>query len=75
MKLHNWQQEAIDKWKESNYSGIIEVPTGAGKTLLGIKCMLLLRKNTLIICPTIPILKQWKSELIKNIPNIEEKIG
>jgi superfamily II DNA or RNA helicase len=41
------------------------LPTGAGKTYIALKAIERLRKSTLIIVPTIPLLNQWSDLLTK----------
>ena len=44
--LFNWQIEALKNWTKNNGKGVIESPTGTGKTYLGLK---LIGKEKLII--------------------------
>jgi superfamily II DNA or RNA helicase len=32
--LYRWQKECIEAWKENHYHGIVDVITGAGKTVI-----------------------------------------
>lgn len=45
-------------------SGVIVLPCGAGKTIVGIVAMTLLRKNTLILTTGITAVKQWHREIL-----------
>jgi DNA excision repair protein ERCC-3 len=45
-------------------SGVIVLPCGAGKTIVGIVAMSLLQKNTLILTTSITAVKQWKREIL-----------
>jgi len=71
ISLFRWQREALRKWIENGGQGIIESPTGAGKTYLGLKLM---EKDSLfpflIIVPTIELKDQWKKRIQKFYPNI-----
>lgn len=51
-------------------SGIIVLPCGAGKTLVGITATSTIRKNTLVLCNTGVSVKQWKTQFMlwSNIP-------
>ncbi|MFO0802767.1 MAG: DNA repair helicase XPB [Gemmataceae bacterium] len=45
-------------------SGVIVLPCGAGKTVVGIVAMSLLQKNTLVLTTSITAVKQWVREII-----------
>ena len=69
--LFKWQNEALKNWIENNGQGIIESPTGAGKTYLGLKLM---EKESLfpflIVTPTIELKEQWKQRIQKFYPTV-----
>jgi len=71
ISLFRWQREALRKWIENGGQGIIESPTGAGKTYLGLKLM---EKDSLfpflVITPTIELKEQWKRRIQKFYPNV-----
>ena len=46
-------------------SGIIVLPTGAGKTLVGITAACTVKKSTMIICTNALSVEQWATELKK----------
>lgn len=74
--LLSWQKECIQLWEQNNHRGVVEVVTGAGKTIMAIEAMknlsIMLCGNlkTYIIVPKIAILDQWKASLLKQ--GIEE---
>lgn len=74
-KLYDWQKEAFQKWTENALKGIAVAPTGVGKTTYALFCMQTIRKKTIIIVPTIILMKQWKEEIMKQLQVPEEKIG
>jgi DNA excision repair protein ERCC-3 len=45
-------------------SGVIVLPCGAGKTIVGIAAMALLQKSVLILTTSITAVKQWKREIL-----------
>ncbi|KAI5180373.1 DNA excision repair protein ERCC-3 [Nematocida sp. AWRm80] len=56
-------------------SGIIVLPCGAGKTLVGIVAMCTMKRSCLILCTTSVSVEQWKQQ-IKQFTNIkDEKIA
>lgn len=72
--LRDYQKEAIEKWKENNFRGVIALPTGAGKTIIGIKAIEEVRVPTLIVTFTREQLLQWKEQIVKN-SSIRPEIG
>lgn len=65
--LRYYQKEAINAWVGAGLRGTIVLPTGAGKTILGIFAICAVNASTLIVVPTIDLLYQWKREIEKNI--------
>jgi len=45
-------------------SGVIVLPCGAGKTVVGLAAMALCQRNTLVLTTGITAVKQWKRELL-----------
>jgi superfamily II DNA or RNA helicase len=43
--------------------GVLELPTGSGKTVIGLQAIEDLRTATLVVVPTIDLLEQWRREL------------
>jgi len=69
IKLRDYQQEAIENWC-FNKRGSIVLPTGAGKTIIALKIIEIVNSPTLIIVPTLDLIKQWTEILSLNF-NIE----
>jgi superfamily II DNA or RNA helicase len=63
--LRPYQKEAVRRWVENEYNGIIVLPTAAGKTHIGIDAISKLRTSTLVVAPTIELIMQWRSILSK----------
>ena len=61
--LRSYQQDALDAWREAGDRGVLELPTGSGKTVVAIAAMAALDTPTLVVVPTIDLLKQWRREL------------
>ena len=51
------QTEALKAWLESGRVGVVSLPTGAGKTILAILAIQKVQRSTLILVPTIDLLK------------------
>ncbi|WP_256392619.1 DEAD/DEAH box helicase family protein [Natronoarchaeum rubrum] len=43
--------------------GVLELPTGSGKTVIGVAAIADLSTPTLVVVPTIDLLEQWREEL------------
>ncbi|WP_096391064.1 DEAD/DEAH box helicase [Halopenitus persicus] len=61
--LRPYQREALDAWVDADRRGVVELPTGAGKTVVAIAAMADRGRPTLVVVPTIDLLEQWRSEL------------
>jgi len=59
------QQQALERWKESQCRALTALPTGSGKTFLAVQAINYLQRPTLIVVPTIDLLQQWTSVLEK----------
>ena len=61
--LREYQREALDAWRDADDRGVLELPTGAGKTVIAIRAMVDLGVPTLVVVPTVDLLDQWQREL------------
>ncbi|MHA1368481.1 MAG: DEAD/DEAH box helicase [Promethearchaeota archaeon] len=63
-----WYQEAAFKaWIDSGCRGIVVLPTGAGKTYLGMMAVCHLGIRTLVVVPTLELMDQWNSAFKKAV--------
>ncbi|MFC7059133.1 DEAD/DEAH box helicase [Halovenus salina] len=62
-RLREYQQEALDTWRSADERGVLELPTGSGKTVIGLGAIEALGTPTLVVVPTIDLLNQWQDEL------------
>lgn len=74
-KLRPYQEKAYEAWRKAGGRGVIVAPVASGKTLLGIAAIADLKVKTLIIVPTIDLLHQWKSSLIKHLGLKDGQVG
>jgi superfamily II DNA or RNA helicase len=58
-----YQQEALDAWLKTR-RGVVELPTGAGKTRLAMLAIAAVRRDTLVLVPTLDLVAQW-AEVIR----------
>jgi len=72
--LRNYQEQAVARFWEGG-SGVVVLPCGAGKTLVGAATMAVAKTNTLILVTNTVSARQWKAELLKRTTLTEEEIG
>ena len=72
--LRPYQQQAVDGFWHGG-SGVVVLPCGAGKTLVGAGAMAAAKATTLILVTNTVSARQWKDELIKRTTLTEEEIG
>ena len=72
--LRSYQREAVDSFWAGG-SGVVVLPCGAGKTLVGAAAMAEAGATTLILVTNTVAGRQWKRELIARTSLTEEEIG
>src|SRR3954470_4067413 len=72
--LRSYQREAADSFWHGG-SGVVVLPCGAGKTLVGAAAMAEAKATTLILVTNTVSGRQWKRELIARTSLTEEEIG
>src|SRR3982750_2768510 len=72
--LRDYQQEAVEGFWAGG-SGVVVLPCGAGKTLVGAAAMAEAKATTLILVTNTVAGRQWKRELIARTSLTEEEIG
>ncbi|WP_396612561.1 DEAD/DEAH box helicase family protein [Haloferax sp. S1W] len=61
--LREYQQAALDAWLDAESRGVVELPTGAGKTVIAVAAIAHHSVSTLVVVPTIDLQDQWIREL------------
>jgi len=78
-RFRPYQQQAADTFyaggSERGGAGVIVLPCGAGKTIVGIACMQKLQTSTLILTTGVTAIRQWKAELLDKTDLTDEDIG
>ncbi|PCR90267.1 DEAD/DEAH box helicase [Natrinema ejinorense] len=76
-ELREYQATALEAWLETDRwadlldresiarapAGVLELPTGSGKTVIALEAIDRLSVPTLVVVPTIDLLEQWEREL------------
>ena len=79
MVVRDYQQEAADVFYAGGSvragSGVIVLPCGAGKTIVGIAAMALMQRSTLVLTTSITAVKQWHRELLDKTELPDDQIG
>ena len=74
-----YQQEAALVFHAGGHerggSGVVVLPCGAGKTIVGALCMTLIQASTLILVTSVTAARQWKAELLDKTTLTEDLIG
>ncbi|KRE44028.1 DNA repair helicase XPB [Knoellia sp. Soil729] len=72
--LRPYQEQAVDGFWDGG-SGVVVLPCGAGKTLVGAGAMAKASATTLILVTNTVSARQWKDELIRRTSLTEDEIG
>lgn len=66
----DYQQKAINSWKDKNYHGIFDMATGTGKTLTGLSALTTLSEalehklSVVIVVPYQHLVEQWVEDIV-----------
>lgn len=69
-----FQQEAIDAWLPRR-QGLVVLPTGAGKTYVAQMAIEAVARSTLVVVPTLELVRQWTQSLSESFPFAVGAIG
>ena len=72
--IRDYQSNAVNKFWDGG-SGVVVLPCGAGKTIVGAAAMARAKTNTLILVTNTVAARQWRAELLKRTTLTEEEIG
>ncbi|MFG2244366.1 DNA repair helicase XPB [Spirillospora sp. NPDC048823] len=73
-ELRSYQREATDTFWHGG-SGVVVLPCGAGKTIVGAAAMARAEATTLILVTNTVSAHQWKQELVRRTSLTEDEIG
>ncbi len=78
-ELRRYQKDAISVFwaggDKRGGSGVLVLPCGAGKTVIGIGVMEKVRMHTLVLTTNVTALRQWKHEVLDKTDIPEDQIG
>ncbi len=72
--LRDYQREAAENFHHGG-SGVVVLPCGAGKTIVGAAAMAMTKATTLILVTNTVSVHQWRRELLNRTSLTEEEIG
>jgi len=58
-----FQVEALAAWRKARGRGVVVLPTGAGKSHVALLAIADRRRSTLVVAPTLDLVRQWASLL------------
>ncbi len=77
--VRDYQREAADIFYAGGDarggSGVIVLPCGAGKTVVGIAAMALMNRHTLVLTTGITAVKQWRREILDKTDLQDEQVA
>jgi len=72
--LRDYQKRAVDRFV-AHSSGVVVLPCGAGKTVVGAGVMAAISQYTLILVTTHQAARQWQRELVARTTLTDDQIG
>ncbi|MCA9538487.1 MAG: DEAD/DEAH box helicase family protein [Myxococcales bacterium] len=67
LRLHReprpFQTEALAAWRKARGQGVVVLPTGAGKSHVALMAIDAMRRSTLVVVPTLDLVRQWYDQL------------
>lgn len=63
IEMRPYQSQALAAWWKAGLRGVVVLPTGAGKTTVAVRAMERTSRSTLVVVPTLALMKQWYSVL------------
>ncbi len=73
-EMRPYQEQAVQAYAKDG-SGVVVLPCGAGKTIVGAAAMAATKTTTLILVTNAVSARQWRDELIKRTTLTAEEIG
>jgi superfamily II DNA or RNA helicase len=61
--LRPFQEEALAAWRKNKRRGVVVLPTGAGKSIVGVAAIAAAQRGALVVVPTLDLVRQWREVL------------
>jgi DNA excision repair protein ERCC-3 len=78
-RVRDYQRMAVDAFHAGGDvrggSGVIVLPCGAGKTIVGLAAMSLLKKSTLVLTTSTTAVEQWRREILDKTDVPDDLVG
>ncbi|MEZ5230056.1 MAG: DEAD/DEAH box helicase family protein [Acidimicrobiales bacterium] len=77
-ELRSYQGDAVSAWwrrRPSGGSGVLVLPCGAGKTIVGLVALVTAGEHCLIVATSVSSARQWRRELLDKTTLTEGQIG
>ncbi len=78
-EMRHYQEDAAEVFwaggSAAGGSGVVVLPCGAGKTIVGIAAMAKAQTATLILCPNTVAVRQWIREILDKTTLVEDQVG
>ena len=65
-QARDYQEGAIAAWEENGRRGVVVLPTGSGKTLVAMLAISRAKRGTLVLAPTLELVRQWHGLLSRH---------
>ena len=75
LSLRSYQDEALNAWEKSGCRGVIVLPTGVGKSIVGVQAIVMTKVPALVVLPTIDLMNQWATLLEKHFGTKIGRLG
>jgi DNA excision repair protein ERCC-3 len=77
--MRRYQRQSVDAWlrhgSEDGGHGVVVLPCGAGKTIVGMATMAQTCCQTLILCTGVSAVRQWIDELLERTHLTSDQVG
>ncbi|MFO0910966.1 MAG: DNA repair helicase XPB [Isosphaeraceae bacterium] len=78
-RVRDYQRMAVDAFHAGGDvrggSGVIVLPCGAGKTIVGLTALALLKKSTLVLTTSTTAVEQWRREILGKTDLADEQVA
>lgn len=74
IKLYNWQEETLGQLLKKDF-GVLEAPTGSGKTVMALEAIARRQQKTLVLVHTKELLEQWLERIAEFLSIPKSEIG